>query len=71
MNTENIMTEEETNRVVARFWVECLNFWKGENATDPYEKAAMDVGNLSCDPFNPNGKKLHEETLKSIVDNLK
>ena len=64
-----MLTAQETEKVMEKFFNECFRFWKSTNldASAAFENALQDVKRLKHDPYVPAGDLLNEEAKNKFV----
>lgn len=67
---KEMLTVEETVKVLVAFYKDCVGFWKREGKTDSVAKqmALQDIESLNTNPFEPNGDWLNQEAKHYFVE---
>ena len=64
-----MLTAQETEKVLDKFFRECWRFWKLRENTDrqSFENALKDTRNLKHNPYVPTGDLLDEEAKQKFI----
>lgn len=64
-----MLTKQETQLVMEKFFRNCQNFWRRtiNDEREVFERSLIDTRRITTDPFSPCGDKLDIETKEKFI----